>query len=482
MKTFLQRMFYIFTGLIGLLVMFHLIETWRGTRAMNKWRAESIAAGLAKTLEEMAPPRIPDAENFAMHPSIADAVAGRPEKEKPVLPTVISDGEIFRAWEKGQQIDLDALKAKLKVADLGNLLIPFTAQLQGLEEASLRPHCRVMPTYDNENIPALLGMRQRARVLSLRAVLSLRNGQPEAALGDTLTILRVAKHLQQEPHLITQLLRIAYVKLSFQPIWEGLHAHRWNEQQLSKLQTALAETDLLESWQRSWMAESSYRKMQMESMAAGPLSSARYINELALGNGRVNHYLTAAFIPKAWVYQNLIALDRYYRAQYVDVINPAGHFIDARRSERVAKAWADSPKSPYTMIAKDGSQDFSVQNMRMGHAQSTVDQAFIACGLERYLLAHKAYPERLDDLLPEYAAKLPVDVIDGNPLCYRKTSNTSCLLYAVGWNGTDEGGKVVTDSKQPYQHILEQGNWVWTQSNIEVSNFRKPQGKVAGLK
>lgn len=461
MKTFLKRLLSIFLVLAGLLVLFHLIENWRGSRAMAKWREAAVSAGMPQTLEEMAPPKFPEAENFATHPSIADAIAGREGQGGPVLPAVFSDGEMYRAWEEGKQVDLEALKRTLKVADLGSLLSPFDAQLQGLEEASLRPHCRLMSTYD-DNVPALLGMRQRARVLSLRAILALRDGSSETALGDVLTILRVAKHLRQEPHLISQLLRIAYVKLSFQPIWEGLAGHQWNDQQLSRLQDALTGIDLLESWRRSWIAESIYSRGQMAKMADAPIWPRPHIfGDSASGGGRLADYLSVALIPKGWIYQNLISIDRQNRAQFIDVIDPARHFLDARGSERASKTWAQTPRSPYTMLAKLYIVDNSAQNIRLGQAQSTLDQALIACGLERYLLAHKTYPERLDDLIPVLGTKPPVDIVGETSIHYQKASRDSYLLYSIGWNGADEGGKAVFDSQQPSRRLLEQGDWVW---------------------
>ena len=470
MKTFLKRLLSIFLVLAGLLVLFHLIENWRGSRAMAKWREASISAGMPQTLEEMAPPRIPEAQNFATHPSIADAIAGREGQGGPVLPAVLSDGEIYRAWEEGNQVDLEALKRTLKVADLGSLLSPFDAQIQGLEEASHRPHCRLMPTYD-DNVPALLGMRQRARVLSLRAILALREGRSEAALGDILTILRVAKHLTQEPHLISQLLRTAYVKLSFQPIWEGLAGHRWTNQQLSRLQDALAGIDLLEPWRRSWIAESIYSREQMAQMADAPIWPRPHIfGDPVSGGGRLADYLSVVFIPKGWIYQNLIRIDRQNRAQFIDVIDSTHHFLDARASERAAKTWAQMPRSPYTMFAKLYIVDNSVQNIRLGQAQSTLDQAFIACGLERYLLAHKTYPDRLDDLISILGTKAPSDIIGGSAIHYQKASKDAYLLYSIGWNGVDEGGKVVLDSQQPPRHLIEQGDWVWMMPSERITN------------
>ena len=75
------------------------------------------------------------------------------------------------------------------------------------------------------------------------------------------------------------------------------------------------------------------------------------------------------------------------------------------------------------------------------HNQTLVNEAQIACALERYRLAHGEYPETLDALVPQFIEKLPHDIIGGQPLHYRRTADGKFLLYSVGWNETDDGGQ-----------------------------------------
>ena len=42
-----------------------------------------------------------------------------------------------------------------------------------------------------------------------------------------------------------------------------------------------------------------------------------------------------------------------------------------------------------------------------------VNEAQIACALERYRLAHGEYPETLDALVPQFIEKVPHDIIGG---------------------------------------------------------------------
>jgi hypothetical protein len=70
--------------------------------------------------------------------------------------------------------------------------------------------------------------------------------------------------------------------------------------------------------------------------------------------------------------------------------------------------------------------------------------------LERYRVAHSAYPEILDALVPQYLDKIPLDLIGGQPLHYRRTNEGKFLLYSIGWNEKDDGGKPGSDD-----------DWVW---------------------
>ena len=96
---------------------------------------------------------------------------------------------------------------------------------------------------------------------------------------------------------------------------------------------------------------------------------------------------------------------------------------------------------------------------KCAQAQASVDLARVACALERYRLARGGYPEKLDALTPQFLTQLPHDVINGQPLKYRRTDDGRFVLYSVGWNETDDGGRVGLNSKG--KHDWGKGDWVW---------------------
>jgi len=97
---------------------------------------------------------------------------------------------------------------------------------------------------------------------------------------------------------------------------------------------------------------------------------------------------------------------------------------------------------------------------RTAQAQAGADCAVLACALERYHLAHGQFPESLGALVPDFISQLPHDVINGQPLKYRRTTDGQYLLYSVGWDTTDGGG-VIGLGQNGRSVDYKIGDWVW---------------------
>jgi hypothetical protein len=72
-------------------------------------------------------------------------------------------------------------------------------------------------------------------------------------------------------------------------------------------------------------------------------------------------------------------------------------------------------------------------------AQTTVELTRLAATLAIYHAEHRNYPTKLQDLVPEFVEKLPVDLYNDQTFAYKRTED-GYLLYSAGENGNDEGG------------------------------------------
>jgi hypothetical protein len=64
----------------------------------------------------------------------------------------------------------------------------------------------------------------------------------------------------------------------------------------------------------------------------------------------------------------------------------------------------------------------------------------IGLSLAEYRIDHKAYPNQLNELVPKYIARVPVDDFRSRELLYQRTDD-GYMFYSLGKNGRDDGGK-----------------------------------------
>jgi hypothetical protein len=90
--------------------------------------------------------------------------------------------------------------------------------------------------------------------------------------------------------------------------------------------------------------------------------------------------------------------------------------------------------------------------------QTYLQEAALACALERYRRACGEYPEALAALVPQFTAKLPTDLMTGEGLKYQRANKDKFSLYSVGWNQKDESGTSTTNRMA--------GDWVWPPARL----------------
>jgi hypothetical protein len=69
-----------------------------------------------------------------------------------------------------------------------------------------------------------------------------------------------------------------------------------------------------------------------------------------------------------------------------------------------------------------------------------------ALALEVYRKRTGSYPSALQDVSARLGWKLPKDPITGGEFLYQRRPG-GCLIYSIGWNGKDDGGKNLRDQR-----------------------------------
>jgi hypothetical protein len=158
-------------------------------------------------------------------------------------------------------------------------------------------------------------------------------------------------------------------------------------------------------------------------------------------------------MPKGWIYQNMAAVT-FADQKWINALSYTNTVVDPRQVDSLGTELQNNFThfSPYKFIAATSIPNFQKAIQVLAHNQSLADQALLACALEQYHLANKRYPETLEALTPRFLQKLPHDIITGQSLKYR-LAGEEFVLYSIGWNQIDEGGKP--------GKAHSDGDWVW---------------------
>ncbi len=468
-----------FTGgcLLTLGVLFIAEENWRAEGAWNRCHTALEARGEKLTLADFAPPPLPAEQNFAATPLLA-ALFTKPTA--PAFPITLmlddaatnSPGTALGSWRVARRTDLTAWANAYRShtpsasnvspgAVVLTALTRFEPQFAELRAASQRPGAQFPWTWDNPDqlAPHFAAAKAITQTLALHASAALAEGRADAALADLTLSLKLDQALRNEPIMLAYLVRASVLQLTLLPVWEGLADHRWSDTQLQEIQQRFSQLNFLADLAQTLRGERGLANSQTEQMIAGPRSSAR-------GDETVNVRSAArslGFGPHALLRQNQIHINQLFQLA-IDPIQAAASNSQGQRPPDLTN-FQDQAKSlrtqhPYRVLA--GMLVPALQSVieKGLQAQVSLDLALVACALERHRLAQGTYPARLELLVPAYLPRLPVDLTDGQPLRYQCGPEGKFVLYSVGLNRIDDGGRVELspETQNPNPH---QGDWVW---------------------
>lgn len=484
----IRRALIALAGLITLLALLITEENWRGKHAWENYKREWEAKGERFDIASVAPPPVPDAQNFFAAPIVVSifGLTNQTVSENSSISIYRGDWKSWPtnggSWQKARMTDLKQWQEYFRglagstnafpipsqpttpAADVLLALNVFDPQVAELRQASQRPYSRLPLNYDNgfEDVgklfPSLAGVKRCGQLLQLRAIAELGDGQGESALDDIKLMLHVTDSIRNQPFLISHLVRIAMMAITLQPIYEGLAQHKWSGTQLAELEQRLAKVDFLADFQTAMRGERAcaIRAFEIQRITREDKIMVNYTD--------TNRIVTISyrFMPSAYFYQNELAFARLHEQFILPLVDLTNRIVAPAALSHAEAAEIAQRKhafAPYKAQALMLFPAISKSVIKFAIIQGQVDLAHVGCALERYRLAHGNYPESLDALAPQFIAKIPHDIINGQPLHYRRTDDGKFVLYSVGWNETDDGGVVAL--RKTGTPDSEKGDWVW---------------------
>jgi len=492
--------------LITLVALFYAIEDWRGRRAWQSFKREQEAKGERFDLAGLAPPVVPKDQNFFETPLWQDLRFVETNGTTVWSDTNYSGHVIFSIygpkwdnapspgnWLNARRVDLAAWQAFYRgsnnlfavpggsatnyfpvakrtqsaAADVLLALSRFETNRQFLIAAATRPGARFWINYDAGSgllVPHLARMKACAQYLSLHANAALKAGDQATALEDLKVLFRLIQALRREPILISQLVSIAVVHISLQPVWEGLADRQWTEADLNVIESELSNLDFLADYQHAMRGERACHVWAVDYYRRAGLSG---LNETVASDDpsnsaaveRVVGRMLFQLVPAGWSDQNKLSLCRNVERYLLPAVDRERRIISPIVAHQLQSDADKLQVRPYDMLSRKLLPALDRSAERFARAQTAVDLARVACALERSRLVNGQFPDTLDALAPKFIAKLPHDVITGQPLKYRRTDDGQFVLYSVGSNETDDGGTVGLNKEG--KPDWREGDWVW---------------------
>jgi hypothetical protein len=481
---------FVAVALATLLALTLAVEAYRGRRAWAACRARLEARGESFDWTRMAPPPVPDAENFAMTPLLApfcDYVVDPGTRQSSLRDTNACERvkalfqwtgrltEAGQGWRLGETVDLAAWQATLRTltnsadpalralaakpmatpaADLLFLLGQNAAELDELRQAVRRPHTYFKTRYaDGVNLllPQLALFKCLARPFRVSAFAHLAAGDPTAAAADIEVLFALAERAGAEPLVICGLVQLSLAEFPLQPLWEGLVRHQWREPELARLETILARMNLVAAGARALRGERTF----ILTALGNPTGDSPPDADFSAPEMRA-----LRMYPAGWRAQNQVRIAQAMQ----DLIDR----LDApQRQVRYDAAALDQLKTatrrttPYNVFAALlVPAVVGVIESTAAH-QASLTLARVAVALERHRLAHGRYPDALAALGPAFLDTVPPDPMTGRPLVYRAEAPDRYTLYSVGLNLADDGGQPARDDKGRAASRKREGDWAW---------------------
>lgn len=290
------------------------------------------------------------------------------------------------------------------------------------------------------------GMRQATHELAASAMRHLGKGDKQQAWDEAITMLVMARHTAQQPGLIGNLFGLGLEELGLNTVVAVVYHGDYTAEELARMAEQFDRLAPLEPMaeefrggERLWMLEI------VQFQATGQAIDEAYTGEIVtlpgvdwniamrMANQHYDRMERAASAPPG--------LDRDQIAAEVG--------IELERAEEEARnrwRWAASIFSRKSRSELVGHMHLSVLLPAVYSAIHADDQVRVrqlqaraAIALAQYRAAHGEYPDKLAQLVPEFAEQEPQDLFTGQPLKYIRTAE-GYQLYSVGPNRQDDGG------------------------------------------
>lgn len=465
-----RRLVCIFIGLLLIGAIYWILVDWNGARQFRKVEAMLRAEGETLDFYELKKNCIPDNENYCSIPILREVAKGFSEDLNRAVPTMnparlevfefpdliqpyTGRRLMFKNASLGQPLDLADWAQWLRVkgslafpVDSGDaardLLTAFSRQdslIRELEEGLDRPHARwimqgAVTSPMSKGVVRVYTVKRMQLSILLHAVAATHSSDATAAHTLALILLRLEEACMYED---------VYISRRFSPQcvqWEICNKHLGSYDDFVRMEMALSRLDTRQSLLMLFRSLLAREVSQLQCIKTDRSKGVRFDS---LPNGIFDQHCARISerefryrikpLKNGWHF----ALDQM--AEWEKKMASSGWMEKSVQS--LKKGLPQGLGNVVPDLKRDDPFIYDAQFvMNSMYTQQQLDQALIACALERHRITHGDYPESLEAVKRSDGTPLPLDVFSSKPLNYKKTKPDAYKLWSVGENGIDDGG------------------------------------------
>lgn len=275
--------------------------------------------------------------------------------------------------------------------------------------------------------------------------------------------INAARSLDDEPIIISQLVRIAGIAIACLAIERSLALGEAGDADLALLQQALALEEKHPTWLVCARGERAMSHATFEAIHSGEIPMQDVLGAGLMYGGSDLTWKERIFgISKSDMRrQHAILLEYVSRV----VANARLPMHEQEKDAAVLDGEVRAMTSDARLVKM-----LLPAITTMSHATRR-NAASVRCmmtlvAIERYRVKAKKWPEKLEELVPAYLDAVPLDPFDGKPLRYHSTDH-GVMVYTTGQDRIDNGGAL--NRKSPVDPGSDWGYELW-----DVSKRRQP--------
>jgi hypothetical protein len=475
--------------------------------AVEAYIAELKAKGEPMELAQVIPPPVPPEQNGV--PFIFNSLTNLEARYQSIAqtnpPTAMCEvlpGKAMVRWQQPAIIGFNEntwpLTNNLVTntwEELGNELANVKDDLDRFQSLTNHPVLNFKLDYQQGlsiRLAHLAPLRRAAQWISAAAVYDLYERKTAKACAEVHTILAIVKGQAEERLEISQQVRDAIASIGAQTTWEILQDPNVSESDLASLQQDWESVEFVDAAKRAFLAERVINLHSMEHFLQNPSDLWRSVN----GNDEeISRRLCKHLWQWFWAYA-----DEKRMMQTYQVLADAMRMTETNRSFQSAQMFArtnfnrlgfeESFPQEGTMrididpigvrwLLSEGAFDSFRLLKRAMVFETARNMTIVAIALKRYELQHHELPPALDSLTPAILKTIPLDYMGGQALHYQKNSDGTFLLYSVGENGADDGGKPSIHKWWEFYWFAQTLDLVWPQPATpeEIQAYYDKQAK-----